>query len=182
MRAYEFWAEKTRARINDLKKGILAPLLKNQPHPFGTQRPSLEQRYYEVYKQGNVDIIALKQNPIETFTETGIKMKNGDKHQFDIIILATGFDLVTGGLCQIDIKGTDGVLLRDKWAKGTPYADLPWNGGREFPESFFPSTAPKPQSRLRTLRLLSSYKGTGSLKPWTIVPRTIRRPLIHGTI
>ena len=134
--AYEFWAEKTRARINDpKKKDILAPLLKNQPHTFGTKRPSLEQRYYEVYNQGNVDIIALKQNPIETFTETGIKMKNGDEHQFDIIILATGFDFVTGGLCQIDIKGTDGTLLRDKWAKGTK--TYPGMATANFPNMFF---------------------------------------------
>jgi len=46
-------------------------------------------------------------------------MKNGDELQFDIIILATGFDSVTGGLCQIDIKGTDGVSLAEKWSKGT---------------------------------------------------------------
>lgn len=46
-------------------------------------------------------------------------MKHGDEHQFDVIILATGFDSVTGGLCQIDIKGTDGVSLADKWSKGT---------------------------------------------------------------
>jgi len=118
--AYEFWAEKTRARINDpRKKDILAPLLESQHHTFGTKRPSLEQRYYEVYNQDNVDLIALKENPIDTFTETGIKMKNGDEHQFDVIILATGFDSVTGGLVQIDIKGTDGVSLADKWSKGT---------------------------------------------------------------
>jgi cation diffusion facilitator CzcD-associated flavoprotein CzcO len=119
-RAYEFWAEKTRARINDpKKKNILAPLLKDQHHTFGTKRPSLEQRYYEVYNQPNVDVIALKQNPIDTFTEKGIKMKDGQELEFDVIILATGFDSVTGGLVQIDIKGTDGVSLADKWSKGT---------------------------------------------------------------
>jgi len=118
--AYEFWAEKTRARINDpKKKDILAPLLQNQHHTFGTKRPSLEQRYYEVYNQDNVDVIALKDNPIETFTETGIRMKNGEELDFDVIVLATGFDSVTGGLVQIDIKGTDGVSLADKWSKGT---------------------------------------------------------------
>jgi cation diffusion facilitator CzcD-associated flavoprotein CzcO len=118
--AYEFWAEKTRARINDTKKrDILAPSLKDQPHTFGTKRPSLEQRYYEIFNQENVDIIALKQNTIENFTETGIKMKNGDGYHFGVIILATGFDSVTGALCQIDIKGTDGRFLRDKWSKGT---------------------------------------------------------------
>ncbi|KAH8678900.1 putative cyclopentanone 1,2-monooxygenase [Tricladium varicosporioides] len=118
--AYEFWAEKTRARINDpRKRDILAPTLDKQPHTFGTKRPSLEQRYYEVYNQDNVDIYSLKENPIETFTEKGIKLKNGENLEFDVIILATGFDSVTGGLVQIDIKGVDGVSLADKWSKGT---------------------------------------------------------------
>jgi cation diffusion facilitator CzcD-associated flavoprotein CzcO len=134
--AYAFWSEKTRARINDPKKrDILAPTLENQHHTFGTKRPSLEQRYYEVYNQDNVDIVPLKENPIETFTETGIKMKNGEEHQFDIIILATGFDSVTGGLCQIDIKGTDGVSLADKWSKGTwTYLGM---ATANFPNMFF---------------------------------------------
>jgi cation diffusion facilitator CzcD-associated flavoprotein CzcO len=118
--AYNFWAEKTRARIKDpKKKDILAPLLDKQPHTFGTKRPSLEQRYYEVYNQDNVDVVALKETPIETFTEKGIKLKDGRDLEFDVIILATGFDSVTGGLVQIDIKGTDGVSLADKWSKGT---------------------------------------------------------------
>ncbi|RDW80447.1 hypothetical protein BP5796_05145 [Coleophoma crateriformis] len=118
--AYAFWAEKTRARINDpVKKDILAPLLEKQHHTFGTKRPSLEQRYYEVYNQDNVDVIPLKETPIDTFTEKGIKFKDGKELDFDIIILATGFDSVTGGLVQIDIKGTDGVSLADKWSKGT---------------------------------------------------------------
>lgn len=134
--AYEFWAEKTGARINDSKKkDILAPLLKDQPHTFGTKRPSLEQRYYEVFNQDNVEVIALKQNPIEIFTECGIKMTNGDEYGFDVIILATGFDSVTGGLCQIDIKGTDGILLRDKWAKSTrTYLGM---ATTNFPNMFF---------------------------------------------
>ncbi|EHL01590.1 putative Cyclopentanone 1,2-monooxygenase [Glarea lozoyensis 74030] len=118
--AYNFWAEKTRARIKDpKKKDVLAPLLDKQPHTFGTKRPSLEQRYYEVYNQDNVDVVALKATPIETFTEKGIKLKDGRDLEFDVIILATGFDSVTGGLVQIDIKGTDGVSLADKWSKGT---------------------------------------------------------------
>jgi cation diffusion facilitator CzcD-associated flavoprotein CzcO len=118
--AYEFWAEKTRARITDpRKKDILAPLLENQHHTFGTKRPSLEQRYYEVYNQDNVDLYALKENPVDTFTEKGIKMTNGDEIELDVIILATGFDAVTGGLVQMNIKGADGVSLADKWSNGT---------------------------------------------------------------
>lgn len=109
---YSFWAEKNRARINDPKKrDLLAPLLENQPHTFGTKRPSLEQSYYEVYNQENVDLISLKENPIDTFTENGILMKDGQELGVDVVILATGFDAQTGGLVQIDIKGNLMVTL-----------------------------------------------------------------------
>ncbi len=33
-------------------------------------------------------------------------------------MLATGFDSVSGGLTQLDIRGTDGSLLRDQWSDG----------------------------------------------------------------
>ena len=70
---------------------------KDQPHTFGTKRPSLEQRYYKVYNQENVDVISLKRTGVDTFTETGIEMHNGEEHQFVVVILATGFDYITGG-------------------------------------------------------------------------------------
>ena len=38
--------------------------------------------------------------------------------QFDTLVLATGFDAVTGSLTRIDIRGRDGRLLRDEWAAG----------------------------------------------------------------
>lgn len=117
--AYSFWAEKQRARINDpKKKDLLAPLLENQPHTWGTKRPSLEQRYYEVYNLENVDLISVKENPIDTFTEKGILMSDGNELEVDVVLFATGFDAQTGGLVQIDIKGVDGITLKEKWANG----------------------------------------------------------------
>ena len=35
-----------------------------------------------------------------------------------MVILATGFDALTGALFKPDIRGRDGVLLRDKWGQG----------------------------------------------------------------
>jgi len=37
----------------------------------------------------------------------------------DILVLATGFDAVTGGLTSIDIRGTNGETLREKWSSGS---------------------------------------------------------------
>jgi len=38
--------------------------------------------------------------------------------ELDMLVLATGFDAVTGGLTQIDIRGTGGVTLKKKWTEG----------------------------------------------------------------
>jgi cation diffusion facilitator CzcD-associated flavoprotein CzcO len=40
------------------------------------------------------------------------------EHELDVLVLATGFDAVTGGLVSIDIRGPQGGTLREKWAKG----------------------------------------------------------------
>jgi cyclohexanone monooxygenase len=113
---YNFWRDKTRARINDPAVAeILAP---TEPlHPFGVKRPSLEQHFYEIFNQPNVRLVDLRTNPIERVTRGGIKTATGE-HDLDILVLATGFDAVTGGLTRIDIRGAQGESLKEKWARG----------------------------------------------------------------
>lgn len=116
--AYKFWCEKTRARINDpVKQEILAPA--TPPHPIFAKRPSLEQRYYEVFNQSNVDIINIRQSPIVKITEGGIQTANEGEIDFDIIVLATGFDSVTGGILNIQIDNGNNETIQDKWKEGT---------------------------------------------------------------
>lgn len=115
--AYTFWRDKVRARIDDpVLAEKLAPT--EPPHPFGVKRPSLEQNYYDVFNQDDVHLVDLVGNPIEAVTPTGITTRDGTEHAFDVIVLATGFDSVSGGLTQLDIRGTDGRLLREQWADG----------------------------------------------------------------
>ena len=56
-------------------------------------------------------------------TPTGIDTEQGH-HDLDVIIYATGFDAITGALTRIDIRGRDGMLLRDVWATEGPVAYL----------------------------------------------------------
>jgi cation diffusion facilitator CzcD-associated flavoprotein CzcO len=114
--AYKFWRDKTRVRISDPAVAeILAP---TEPlHPFGVKRPSLEQHFYEIFNQGNVNLVDLRTTPIERVTRSGIKTATGE-YELNILVLATGFDAVTGGLTSIDIRGTQGETLKEKWAKG----------------------------------------------------------------
>ncbi|KZF21997.1 FAD dependent oxidoreductase [Xylona heveae TC161] len=133
--AYKFWREKVRARINDpVKKELLAPM--KAPHAFGTKRPSLEQTYYEVYNQPNVDLINLRENPIDEITPLGVKTADGVTHELDLLVLATGFDSVTGSLLNIDIEGVHGAKLEAKWKHGTwTYLGMTT---ADFPNMFFP--------------------------------------------
>jgi cation diffusion facilitator CzcD-associated flavoprotein CzcO len=114
--AYKFWRDKTRVRINDPAVAeILAP---TEPiHPFGVKRPSLEQNFYEIFNQPSVKLVDLRSTPIERVTRNAIKTAAGE-YELDILVLATGFDAVTGGLTSIDIRGTQGETLKEKWAEG----------------------------------------------------------------
>jgi cation diffusion facilitator CzcD-associated flavoprotein CzcO len=114
--AYDFWRDKTRVRIKDPAIAeMLAPM--EPPHPYGTKRPSLEQNFFEIFNQPNVRLVNLRKTPIEKVTAGGIITTAGE-HDLDVLVLATGFDTVTGGLTSIDILGTQGETLREKWAKG----------------------------------------------------------------
>lgn len=115
--AYDFWRDKVRQRIHDpVLAEKLAPT--EPPHPYGVKRLSLEQQYYEVYNQPNVQLVDLKETPIERVTATGVKTTDGRHHEVDTLVLATGFDMVSGGLTAIDIRGTHGRSLREQWQAG----------------------------------------------------------------
>jgi cation diffusion facilitator CzcD-associated flavoprotein CzcO len=88
------------------------------PHPFGTKRPSLEQNYYECFNLEQVDVVNIEEDPIERITETGIKLKSGDTREFDVIVLATGFDAVTGSLAQLDFRNGKGESISEHWESG----------------------------------------------------------------
>lgn len=113
-RAYDFWAKNQRARIGDSRKrDLLCPL--EPPHAFGVKRPCLEQNYYEQFNRENVDIVDIKKTSIVEFKPTGILTSDGTLHEFDVIAIATGFDIVTGGMTAMGLKNTKGVLLKDEW-------------------------------------------------------------------
>ena len=115
--AYKFWRKTVLKRITDPKKqALLAP--EKPPHPWGTKRPSLEQNIYEVLSMQHVDIIDVNENPILEVTPTGLRTAQG-LVEVDIIVLATGFDSVTGSLGQLNIRGTDGHTIADHWQNGT---------------------------------------------------------------
>lgn len=113
---YEYWAKRTRARIQcPVKRDILAPL--EQPVPLMAKRNSLEQDYYEMCDQDHVRVVNLKATPLESFTKEGLRI-GGENTPLDIVVLATGFDNYTGAFSTMGIEGTDGQGLKDRWIDG----------------------------------------------------------------
>ena len=119
--AYKFWNKKTRARISDpRKRDIVAP--EKAPHSFGTKRPSLEQNWYEIIDKPNNDVVDINNEtgtPVKEVSEKGIITSDGKEREFDIIVLATGFDSVTGGMKNMGLKNIHGKTVEDHWAQGT---------------------------------------------------------------
>jgi cation diffusion facilitator CzcD-associated flavoprotein CzcO len=115
----DFVAKKIRQRVKDPRT---ADKLIPKNHGFGTRRVPLETRYYEVYNQANVELVDIKETPIEAITPAGIRTSDKER-AFDIIIYATGFDAITGAFDQIEFRGENGVTLKEKW-KGGPQTYL----------------------------------------------------------
>lgn len=110
----DFLADKVRQRVKD---PVTAEKLIPHDHLYGTKRVPCETNYYETYNQDNVELIMLRDNPIISFTEKGLLTSEGEM-EFDMIILATGFDAFTGALSRIDIHGLEGQTLKDHWKDG----------------------------------------------------------------
>jgi cation diffusion facilitator CzcD-associated flavoprotein CzcO len=107
-----------RSKIDELVDDPdVATLLKPTTHPLGAKRPPLETDYYVTYNRDNVKLVDVNATPIEEITPTGIRTSDAE-YDVDIIVLATGFDAVTGPLLDLDVRGRDGRRLTDKWAEG----------------------------------------------------------------
>ncbi|KAL1884899.1 hypothetical protein Plec18167_001555 [Paecilomyces lecythidis] len=133
---YRFWRDKVRQRLKKKDPGLIENLAPwEPPYPFGTKRPSLEQTFYEVFNQNNVELVSLKKNPISRVVPTGIELQDGTMIELDALILATGFDAVTGSFTRVNIHGTENRNLNDEWANRTrTFLGMTTSG---FPNLFF---------------------------------------------
>lgn len=126
----EFFRGKIRATVTDPG---LAEKLTPRTYPLGAKRITLDTNYFETYNRDDVDLVSLREQPLQTFTTTGIRAGDAD-HDLDAVVLATGFDAITGPLLKIDIRGVGGRTLQDKWADGpTTYLGVAVD---EFPNMF----------------------------------------------
>jgi cyclohexanone monooxygenase len=131
--ARKFYEAKIRAVIDDPE---VAELLIPNDHPIGTKRICTDTNYFQTFNRPNVSLVSVRNTPIESIDADGINTTDAH-YDLDAIVLATGFDAMTGTLAKIDIVGRDGQKLRDDWSDGPrTYLGLGVDG---FPNLFLVS-------------------------------------------
>lgn len=112
--ARRFYEEKVRAVIDDPE---VADLLIPTDHPIGTKRICTDTNYFQTFNRPHVTLISVRKTPIEAVDPSGIATSDAH-YDVDAIVLATGFDAMTGALAKMDIRGREGQTLADDWRDG----------------------------------------------------------------
>ena len=111
-------AEYVRQQIKRVVKDKeTAEILCPRSYPIGTKRICIDTGYFETYNRENVKLVDISKKPIQRLVTDGI-IVDDQLYAFDSIIFATGFDAMTGSIFNVDIKGRDGLALKEKWDAG----------------------------------------------------------------
>lgn len=110
----DFIREKIRETVKDSET---ARKLTPKDYPVGAKRICVDTDYYDTFNRPNVDLVDLRSEPINQVTACAVETST-DLYEIDDLVLATGFDAMTGALSAIDIRGLGGERLRDKWSAG----------------------------------------------------------------
>jgi cyclohexanone monooxygenase len=111
--AAEFVRRKIRAIVTDPEvASVLCPR-----QPISCKRLALDTGYYETFNRPNVRLVDVTNHPIERVDPSGI-LVGGEHVDLDVLVLATGYDAMTGSYTGIEITGPDGRTLKEAWSAG----------------------------------------------------------------
>jgi cation diffusion facilitator CzcD-associated flavoprotein CzcO len=98
--------------------------------PWGCMRPLFSNDYYATFNRPNVTLVTER---IERITTSGIVTADGEHHDLDVIVFATGYH-VDKFASRIPITGRGGLALDDAWVDGAQaYLGITTSG---FPNLF----------------------------------------------
>jgi cyclohexanone monooxygenase len=94
-----------------------AKRLQPDNHPIGSKRICVDTEYYATFNRPNVTLVDIRSVPIEAILPNAVRAGARD-YEIDALVLATGFDAMTGSVAKIDVRGRAGQTLNQKWAEG----------------------------------------------------------------
>ena len=112
--ANETLAEFIRGKIKEVVKDEDTARKLMPDYLLGTKRQVIDIGYFESFNRENVSLVDLREEPIQKITANGIVTKDGE-HPIDILVLATGFDAITGKLLKLNPIGRGGLDLSTAW-------------------------------------------------------------------
>ncbi|MBI5322841.1 NAD(P)/FAD-dependent oxidoreductase [Bradyrhizobium sp.] len=111
-------ADFVRGKIAEIVRDpVTAKLLQPDNHPIGSKRICVDTDYFATFNRPNVELVDVRTDPIEEITENAVRVAGKD-YEADALVLATGFDAMTGSVAKIEIVGRYGQTLNQKWAEG----------------------------------------------------------------
>ncbi|MCC8977754.1 flavin-containing monooxygenase [Bradyrhizobium acaciae] len=112
--ACDFVRDKIRGMVDD---ATTAEALSPKDYPLGVKRICIDTGYFTTYNLPHVELVDLRAEPLTTVTETGLETA-ARSFALDALVLATGYDAMTGALAAMNIRGRNGVTLNEAWADG----------------------------------------------------------------
>ena len=94
-----------------------AKRLQPDNHPIGSKRICVDTDYYATFNRPNVELVDIRAGGIEEILPNAVRA-GGKDFEIDALVLATGFDAMTGSVAKIDIHGRGARTLNQKWAEG----------------------------------------------------------------
>jgi cyclohexanone monooxygenase len=115
----EFLAEYFRTKVRQIVHDpAVAELLCARDHPIGTKRVCADTRYFETFNRDNVSLVDARTTPILAFDSSGLLLGDGRHVDLDVVVMATGFDAMTGALRRMGVRGRNGTTIDHAWATG----------------------------------------------------------------
>ena len=111
--AQKFIKSKIRQVVKDPAKAE-----KLSPKDLYAKRPLCDAGYYQQFNRDNVDVADVRANPIARIEGNSVILADGERHELDMLILATGFDAGDANYLRLKLQGVDGVAIQDRWKDG----------------------------------------------------------------
>jgi cation diffusion facilitator CzcD-associated flavoprotein CzcO len=98
-----------------LRREVNDPVVRDKLTPryaVGCKRPGFHNTYLSTFNRDNVRLVT---EPIDKITGSGVATTDGESHDVDVLILATGFKVLDVDTLTYEITGSEGLSLSRFW-------------------------------------------------------------------
>jgi cation diffusion facilitator CzcD-associated flavoprotein CzcO len=100
-----------------LRSQVRDPVLRDKLTPrygVGCKRPGFHNTYLSTFNRNDVRLVT---EPITAVRESGVETADGELHEFDVLVLATGFNVLDIDAGSFTMTGIGGQSLADFWSE-----------------------------------------------------------------